>query len=167
MILCHYHSLFLFQPSQVFNLRAMEFRGCSKLKNLSVTTASKQSSAAILAMRVSSSNFLFLEAGSFAKTLGIPSENSSFLRGLNENLTTGIGRSLALEKVEQLGAQCLNSETLNSESNKGLLRKTSNPLSKSQGSRTAFFLLRLSEEVWKVLCPPGRLAAGLPGRRCP
>ena len=145
----------------------MEFRGCSKLKYLWERCDLIQSFAANSAISVSRFTFLLLAAGSFSKASGIPFGNRSFLNGFGENLTPGIGFSRAREKVEQFGAQCLMRVASNSRFKTALWVKTSRPLSKSHGSRTALLFPQSLEESLRDLSPPERWAAARPKRSCP
>ena len=152
---------------QESNLLAMEFFGCSKEKYLPARWDAIQSSAAISAIWVSRSSLRRFEGGSSKTTEGIPLGLSSSLRGFGEKATPTIGLSLALEKVEQFGAQCLIKL-----SSKDFLRalpslKTSRPLNKSQGSATFLLTLRACCADSPVKNPPGAMVATAPGRRCP
>ena len=84
----------------------MEFFGFSKLKYRPDRWAFRHSTADISAMSVSNSTFLFLDGGSPSKTDGIPLGCKSLRKGIGAFSTPGMGRSLALLKVPQFGAQC-------------------------------------------------------------
>lgn len=87
-------------------------------------------------MCVSSSSFCIDFFDIFANSSGIPAGCPSSLKGLGGFFTPGIGISLALEKVAQLGAQCSNSDFSKSSCNSLRCLKMHLPLRMSQGSKT-------------------------------
>ena len=110
--------------------------GCSKLKYLPASRASKHFSADKSAIEVSDSSldlcFLFILSSSPGIPLGWSKERSG--RWALEAPWMGISR--ALLKVAQFGAKCANNASNNLESKNSASRKTSKPRSKSQGAST-------------------------------
>ena len=118
-------------------------------------------------MHVSRSSRLRFTGGSSANTEGIPRGLASSQRGLGEEKAPTIGLSLALEKVEQFGAQCLIKVSPKTSLKASPSLKTSRPLNKSHGSATFLLTLRAGCAFGPVKIPPGATVALAPGRSCP
>ena len=134
----------------------MDFRRCSKENHLAFSSAAKHELAAISAISVSKSNFLFLEGERTSTTSGMPLSSELLRKGFGGSTAPTIGRSRALENVEQLGAQCETEASRRFSLSETESTKTSLPRNKSQGGNTLAKTLLTTWLVWvsKILGHP-------------